>query len=188
MIEVLGAAGPLGLLIAGLAVGVRLLQLGWRTRQILRLAFSPPAAYRRLVPERNADIVENRGFSPARGLPESPGFDLPQSLAVWVRDHGQEEIGGAIATRMNPVLAHAVGGIVVSEESRAIGIASLNVEQDAVALLEDHARRKDLHLNLDDLSGVQWPDLVVRVEGLVELRAFSIDLSMRHTEPAFRNR
>src|SRR4249920_2944100 len=90
-----------------------------------------------------------------------------------------------------------VARIVVQEPARALlcagfagalEVLSLQREREAIARRQRRARRPDLQVHFDDLSGLELLRLVVRVPGLILRRASRLELPLRNAQPALRDR
>src|SRR5690349_13801977 len=94
-------------------------------------------------------------------------------------------------------LRGAVARIVVQEPARAplrtgfprpLEILSLQGEREPIARRKRGARRPDLEVDFDDLTGLELLRLVVGVPRLPFGRALRVELSLGHAQPALRNR
>src|SRR5215831_7700282 len=89
----------------------------------------------------------------SRMMTTDPAGAVPSPLAV--RNNWQQQIRCLVAAGMDGIGADVVVGVVVHVVRAADSVAGLHVESDAVALLEYHRCRPNLHLHLDDLAGLK---------------------------------
>src|SRR5262249_53898821 len=105
-----------------------------------------------------------------------------------LRNDRQQQERLLVPAGIDPVLPVVVVG-AGGRAGRAVrAVARLDVETDAVALLEHHRGRPDLDLHLHDLIRLEPQSPQVLVIGPVGQRQLGIELAMRHAQPALGDR
>src|SRR5260221_241321 len=99
---------------------------------------------------------------------------------------GKQKVGGAAS----PGVEHVGAGVVVSSVMRvrkaAHPVARLDVEPDAMALLEDHAGRPDLDVDANHFVGLQPLAVFMHVVRPVGQGQRRIELSVRRCAISLR--